>query len=157
MGPNHTMGGSKRSTNASIQAYLTPTPSPTKPHASRSGGAIGDGFTATEVQDALRPTPTEVWHPVLEYADRGISELEAGPKPVTFMGRVANIFDATKTPRTPRSARGCLKLCLKDACGAITVRLWYAHPYTTIRLGSLLSVWTNHSALRPSRSMNCRC
>ena len=37
------------------------------------------------------------------------------------MGRVANIYDVANAPKTPRSAKGCVKLCVKDDSGAITV------------------------------------
>ena len=62
------------------------------------------------------------WHPPAEYADCEIRDLIPGPKAVTFMGRVANIFDVVNTPKTPRSAKGCLKLCVKDSDSAVTVR-----------------------------------
>jgi hypothetical protein len=49
------------------------------------------------------------------------------------------------TPKTPRSAKGCVKLCVKDDHDAVTVRVWYANRYPQVKLGSLVSVWTNHS------------
>lgn len=111
------MGGTGRA-NASIQAYLTPITSPAKPS---SIVPNGDGFTAEEVQAALRPEAPEPWHPNEDYADCEISDLYAGPRAVTFSGRVANIFDSANTPKTPRSAKGCVKLCVKDGSSAITV------------------------------------
>ncbi|GIZ40976.1 hypothetical protein CKM354_000429500 [Cercospora kikuchii] len=135
------MGGSK-STNASIQAYLTPVTSPVKSPAVET--PVGDGFTSEELQEALKPNAQETWHPDFEYADMEISDLIAGPKAVTFMGRVANIYDVANSARTPRSAKGCVKLCVKDGSGAITVRLWYAKRLPNIRIGSLVSVWANH-------------
>ncbi|KAF2209754.1 hypothetical protein CERZMDRAFT_46572 [Cercospora zeae-maydis SCOH1-5] len=135
------MGGSK-STTASIQAYLTPVTSPAKSPAVET--PVGDGFTAEELQEALKPRLQETWHPDFEYADMEISDLIAGPQAVAFMGRVANIYDVANSSRTPRSAKGCVKLCVKDGSGAITVRLWYAAHLPAIRLGSLVSVWVNH-------------
>lgn len=115
------MGGPGR-TNASIQAYLTPITSPVKPSSKPASDApLGDGFTAEEVQEALRPRSLEAWHPAEEYADCEIRDLYAGPRAVSFMGRVANIFDSANTPKTPRSAKGCIKLCVKDGGSAITV------------------------------------
>ncbi|EMC99041.1 hypothetical protein BAUCODRAFT_103758 [Baudoinia panamericana UAMH 10762] len=105
---------------------------------------VGDGFTADELADALRPKPAEPWHPAVDYDECDIRDLNPGPKAVTFMGRVANIVDVLNTPKTPRSAKGCVKLCIKDDTGAITVRLWYAVKPLNLRLGSLVSVWTNH-------------
>lgn len=61
------------------------------------------------------------------------------------MGRVANIYDVVNSPKTPRSATGCVKLTVKDDDGAITVRMWYATRYPHVRLGSLVSVWCSHS------------
>jgi hypothetical protein len=115
------MGGSGK-TNASIQAYLTPAASPVKASGtSDTQSRIGDSFTDEEIQQALNPEPVESWHPAVEYSDCEISDLYAGPRPVSFMGRVANIFDCQNTPKTPRSAKGCLKLCVKDGGAAITV------------------------------------
>lgn len=120
------MGGSGRS-DASIQAFFTPAPSssPSKVTSASPPSvekAVGDGFTAEEVQDALQPKPKEQWHPPVEYLDCDIRDLIPGPRAVTFMGRIANIFDVLNTPKTPRSAKGCLKLCVKDDKAAITVR-----------------------------------
>lgn len=113
------MGGGKND-NASIQQFfqVLPTPPPTSP---AKCAPIGDGFTSEEVQEALKPKPAEDWHPDHEYADCEISALYPGPNAVTFMGRVANIFDVANSPKSPRSAKGCIKLCVKDGGGAITV------------------------------------
>ena len=120
------MGG-KGKGDTSIQAFFSPTPSssPTKTASSAFPSPdvpIGDGFTAEELQEALKPKPVEPWHPSTEYAELEIRDLEPGPKAVTFMGRVANIFDVANTPKTPQAAKGCIKLCVKDDRAAITVR-----------------------------------
>ena len=118
------MGGASRG-DTSIQAFFSPTPnSPVKSSttAPSSDPVVGDGFTAEEIQEALKPRPAEPWHPQTEYAELDVRDLEPGPKAVTFMGRVANIFDFANTPKTPRSAKGCVKLCVKDDRAAITVR-----------------------------------
>lgn len=155
------MGKHKKNANASIQAYLTPVTSPVKSEA--RDAPVGDGFTAEELQNALKPKPADIWHPGVteqctarsahlilimlefEYTDMEISDLIAGPRAVTFMGRVANMFDVANSPRTPRSAKGCVKLCIRDGSGAITIRLWWADRLPSIRLGSLVSIWANHS------------
>ncbi|KAK4546884.1 hypothetical protein LTR36_001616 [Oleoguttula mirabilis] len=140
------MGGTGKG-DASIQAFFPPTPSasPTKASAPPSSDApIGDGFTADEVQEALRPKPAEPWQPPEEYAECDVRDLIPGPRAVTFMGRVANIFDVMSTPKTPRAAKGCVKLCVKDSTGAVTVRFWFAAHQPNIRLGSLVSIWTTH-------------
>lgn len=129
------MGGGSKG-DASIQAFFSqaPSSSPTKStskSASSSDAPIGDGFTAEELQEALKPKPAEPWHPSTEYAELDIRDLEPGPKAVTFMGRIANIFDVANTPKTPRSAKGCIKLLVKDDRAAVTV--W--HPYARLPRG----------------------
>ncbi|EME50016.1 hypothetical protein DOTSEDRAFT_164931 [Dothistroma septosporum NZE10] len=155
--------------DASIQQFFLPTPS-TSP-IKRAEPAVGDGFTAEEIRDALAPKHIE-WQPDREYEDREINDLEPGPKAVTFMGRVANIFDVANTQKTPRSAKGCIKICVKDGVAAITVRIWYASRVPNLRLGSLVTIWTNHisngengtlsnsnaplfASLFPERDRNC--
>lgn len=108
------MGGSSKP-HASIQTYPPHTPTP-----------IGDGFTTQEIQDALQsqPSATDPWTPPSEYAECAIADLQPGPRAVTFMGRVANVFDVGHSPKTPRSARGCVKVCVRDCGGAVTVSCW---------------------------------
>ncbi|KAF2173008.1 hypothetical protein M409DRAFT_62645 [Zasmidium cellare ATCC 36951] len=162
--------------DASIQQFFLPTPhsSPAKKQAVSltSDPLVGDGFTSQEVQEALKPKPIDSWHPDHEYVDCGISALQPGPQAVTFMGRIANIYDVVNTPKTPRSAKGCVKLCVKDCDAAITVRLWYASRMPNLRLGQQISIWTNHisngesgtlssssaplfASLFPERDRNC--
>ncbi|KAI6890359.1 hypothetical protein KC318_g14656 [Hortaea werneckii] len=123
----------------------TPDSSPTKPTAALlSGPSVGDGFTSQEKSDALKPDFAQPWVPPADYEECQIRELHPGPQAVTFMGRVANIFDIANTPKTARSAKGCVKLCIKDETGAITVRVWFASQIPVIRLGLLVSIWSNH-------------
>jgi hypothetical protein len=63
----------------------------------------------------------EPWHPSMEYTSCEISDLVPGPQAVTFMGRVANNFDVPQTPKSPRAAKGCCKISVKDCDSAITV------------------------------------
>lgn len=100
----------------------TPDSSPTKPAAAPpSKPSVGDGFTHQERSDALKPDFAQPWVPPADYEECQIRDLLPGPRAVTFMGRVANIFDIANTPKTARSAKGCVKLCVKDETGAITV------------------------------------
>lgn len=131
--------------NSSIQAFFPPTSSSSSLTKQMSSSSIGDGFTAGEFEEAMKLTPAKPWQPEVDYAEREIRELYPGPRAVTFMGRIANIYDIPNAPKTPRSAKGCVKLCVKDDHGAVTVRVWYANRYPHVRLGSLVSVWTNHS------------
>lgn len=125
----------------------TPDPSPAKVGPARPQNFpinIGDGFTPEEVLEALKPAPVQEWQPTEEYIEYQIKDLAPGPRPVSFMGRVANIFDIAHTPKTPTSAKGCLKLSIKDDTAAITVRVWYAATVPNLRIGSLVSIWTKH-------------
>jgi hypothetical protein len=131
--------------DSSIQAFFHPTPAASSPAKQPSSSSIGDGFTPEELEDALKPTPAEPWQPKVDYLECEIRDLYPGPRAVTFMGRVANIFDVANVPKTPRSAKGCVKLCVKDDHDAVTVRVWFADHCPRVRLGSLVSVWTNHS------------
>ena len=126
--------------NSSIQAFFSPTPSSSSPTKQAPSSSVGDGFTSEELQEALKPTPLEPWQPKVDYVECEIRDLHPGPRAVTFMGRVANIFDVANAPKTPRSAKGCVKLCVKDDHDAVTVRVWYANRYPHVRLGSLVSV-----------------
>ena len=130
--------------DSSIQAFFHPTPATSSPAKQPPSSSIGDGFTPEELEEALKPTPTEPWQPKVEYLECEIRDLYTGPRAVTFMGRVANIFDVANAPKTPRSAKGCVKLCVKDDHDAVTVRVWFADHCPRVRLGSLVSVWTNH-------------
>lgn len=163
--------------DASIQAFFspTPTPSPTKTLSASltsSDTLVGDGFTEEEVKEALKPKPLEPWHPTAAYVECDIRDLLPGQLAVSFMGRVANIFDVMTTPKTPRSAKGCLKLCIKDNGGAITVsesrslclfgytkiaqaRLWYATHLPNVKLGALVSIWTTHSRKLQCSVLSC--
>jgi hypothetical protein len=131
--------------DSSIQAFFHPTPAASSPAKQPSSSSIGDGFTPEELEEALKPTPAEPWQPKVGYLECEIRDLYPGPRAVTFMGRVANIFDIANAPKTPRSAKGCVKLCVKDEHDAVTVRVWFADHCPGVRLGLLVSVWTNHS------------
>ncbi|GAB7323825.1 hypothetical protein MBLNU13_g07267t3 [Cladosporium sp. NU13] len=129
--------------NSSIQAF-SPTTSSSSPTKQVPSSSIGDSFTSEELHEALKPPPIEPWQPKVEYLECEIRDLHPGPRAVTFMGRAANIFDVAIAPKFPRSAKGCVKLCVKDDHDAVTVRVWYANRYPQVKLGSLVSIWTNH-------------
>ena len=131
------MGGTGRG-DASIQSFFAqdPSSSTTKGRSSLSPPSsdtlVGDGFTEEKVREALKPKPAQAWHPTTEYAECDIRDLLPGPRAVSFMGRIANIFDLANTPKTPRSAKGCVKLCVKDDKDAITVsRPWRFSAFNT--------------------------
>nr|POE80954.1 hypothetical protein CFP56_57028 [Quercus suber] len=117
-----------RKTRETIQSFFPPTPktsplkrqpvSPCEP--SSSGISAGDGFSSSEIEEALKLRSREAWQPIIEYADRYIRDLRPGPGAMTFIGRVAGIHDTAYNPKTQQSAKGCVKLCVKDDTGAIT-------------------------------------
>ncbi|WPH02560.1 Hypothetical protein R9X50_00542500 [Acrodontium crateriforme] len=155
---------SRGKADASIQNFLLPTPSnsPSKRDLSpaQSNVSYGDGFTEAEINEARTPKSIEPCYPTSEYLECEIRDLQPGHRAVTFMGRIANIFDVSNSPKTARSAKGCSKLCVKDETGAITVcsflpsfgppltveqvRFWYASRVPLLMLGSLISIWTTH-------------
>lgn len=125
----------------------------------------GDGFTAAEIDAALHPTLAQTWQPspTTKYDDLEISEIAPGPRCITFMGRIANVFDIANAARMPRTAKGCLRIVIKDDSGAVTVRrhmtsslyfrltehdiqarLWYSKVEYKLRLGQLVTVWATH-------------
>ncbi|KAF2825825.1 hypothetical protein CC86DRAFT_467442 [Ophiobolus disseminans] len=134
--------------SSSIQSFFT---SPTK---------NSDGFTAEEVQSALRPvgiSGATQWTPTLEYDEVDLGDLEPGPRNLTLMGRVVNFYNVTKPSKQHRAAQGYLKVQLADNTGVLTVRLWYNNIIYDIRLGQLVTVWTvhvsnssEHNSLAPS-------
>ena len=126
------MAATSKPSNA-IQAYFPPTPSatpsPTKPHRAINASAsapptpapVGDGFTPSEVQAALHHPST--WTPETEYAEVEIQDLIPGPRAVTFMGRVVGLMDVGNVQRGPRSAKGGLRLVVRDGGAGVTVCL----------------------------------
>ncbi|KAF1846902.1 uncharacterized protein K460DRAFT_49741 [Cucurbitaria berberidis CBS 394.84] len=135
--------------SSSIQSYFSP--SPTK---------NSDGFTAEEVQSTLFPvnaSPPNAWTPTLDYDEADLGSLEPGPRNLTLMGRVVNLYDTARPSKSHKAAQGCLKIMLADDTGVLTVRLWYANTQYTVRLGQLVTLWTvhisnssDHNSLAPS-------
>lgn len=113
-------------------SHLVPSPSPSKSSSSLlipsslsqapSSTDIqpGDGFTVGEVEAALHP-PSAQWAPMRDYEEADIGVLEPGPKLLTFMGRIVNLYDMVKPSKRPQAAKGCLKLMIGDDTGAMTV------------------------------------
>ncbi|OCK79378.1 hypothetical protein K432DRAFT_299970 [Lepidopterella palustris CBS 459.81] len=131
----------------SIQSFFPTTSSPkTKQLPSSSTAEAGDGFTSDEVDVVLHPTIDNSWTPTQDYEEFDIGALNAGPKCVTFMGRIVNSYDQTTPSKRPRAAKGCVKLILADDTGALTESpaLWYANMEYKLRLGLLITVWTPH-------------
>ncbi|KAJ4356602.1 uncharacterized protein N0V89_004637 [Didymosphaeria variabile] len=118
---------------SSIQSYFSSS-SPTK-------SFPGDGFTSEELQVS---SPTTEWVPVLDYEESEIASLEPGPRCLTIMGRIVNVYDTPKPSKRPKAAQGFFKLMIADDTGVMTVRLWYATPLYALKLGQLVTLWTVH-------------
>ena len=83
----------------------------------------GDGFTSSEIESIFQSTQSgSQWLPEQEYADFDIGRLQPGPRYVTFVGRVANMYHTIKPSKRQNAAQGWLKLMLGDDTGAITVQ-----------------------------------
>lgn len=118
---------------SSIQSYFSSSPSKSTP---------GDGFTPEELTSSV-PTTTE-WVPILDYEETDIDSLEPGPRYLTLVGRIVNIYDTAKPSKRPKAAQGFLKLLIADDTGCMTVRLWYANTVYKVNLGQLVTLWTVH-------------
>ncbi|KAF2011537.1 hypothetical protein BU24DRAFT_486258 [Aaosphaeria arxii CBS 175.79] len=134
----------------SIQSYYSSSP---------SKSAAGDGFTAEEIANAINQAPPSAqWTPTEDYIDFDIGQLQPGPRFVTFMGRVVNIYDSVRNSKNQRAAKGCLKILVGDDTGCILVGLWYASTEYQVHMGQLVTVYAFHlshsqgSPLTPSAS-----
>ncbi|KAH7113877.1 hypothetical protein B0J11DRAFT_497343 [Dendryphion nanum] len=124
-------------------------------HSSPSKPSPGDGFTSLEVASAPQPTnPLPQWIPQHDYAEYDIGRLQPGPKYVTFVGRVVNIYDIAKPSKKSNAAQGCLKLMLGDDTGAITIRLWYSSLTYAPQLGQLTTIYAVHISSGESSSLS---
>ncbi|KAF2489649.1 hypothetical protein BU16DRAFT_575344 [Lophium mytilinum] len=133
----------------SIQSFFQVKSSPNSkehqpPSSSPSTTPLGDGFSTEEVDAVLHPTIDSAWTPTQDYEELEIGDLDAGPRCVTFIGRIVNLYDQATPSKAPKAAKGCIKLIVADDSGALTVRLWYANMEYKLRLGHLISVWTPH-------------
>lgn len=99
----------------SIQAYFKTCPSPPP-------GLSRDNVQDEAPSDNVRLEPVlQTWIPETDYPDVDIAALETGPRCVSVMGRIVNIYDLTMTSKMPQAARGFVKMIVKDDTGAMTV------------------------------------
>lgn len=82
--------------------------------------SIGDGVTEAELKNIETRTPVD-WHPQHDYEDVSISDLAPGPRRVSFTARVVNIYDQNVNSKMLKSAKGCLKVLVKDDSALILV------------------------------------
>jgi hypothetical protein len=110
----------------SIESFFHRTSPPTTIRPSSPKAKPGDGFTDAELDAVLHPEIDTSWTPAQEYHEFDIIDLEPGPRCITVHGRIANFYDHTGSSRKPKSARGSIKLILKDDTGALTVHTFSA-------------------------------
>ena len=112
----------------SIQSFFSVSqrnsPIPTPSSDASAPIVAGDGFDQADVDAILDPSPSQPWIPTCNYEEVDITSLYSGPKCVTFMGRVVNYFDQPNASKSPRAAKGSLKVMVKDDTGAITVNIY---------------------------------
>jgi hypothetical protein len=125
----------------SIQSFFTSS-SPSKA-SSLPTTEPGDGFTTEEVDAVLHPSSVQ-WTLTQDYEEVDIKALEPGPKYVTFMGRIVNLYNMPKSSKSELAARGLLKLTVADDTGILSIRLWYANTEYKVHIGQLVTIWTVH-------------
>jgi hypothetical protein len=127
---------------------LAPSPSRqtalTKAHLTSSPFPPDNGFTSSEHVRSISFSTLSQWSPERDYEEVSIGDLCPGPRWVTFTCRVVNIYDQAIESKMPHSAKGCLKVLVKDKSAAVLIKLWYATIAYDLRLGNLLTCWTTH-------------
>jgi hypothetical protein len=129
--PVSTVSSSSKASSAPSKTSSSP---PTTP---------GDGFTTKEREKFLHPS-SDQWTPTQDYEKLSIGMLELGPKCVTFMGRIVNVYNIPKSSKSELAARGLLKLTVADDTGVLSIRLWYANTEYKVHIGQLVTVWIVH-------------
>ena len=89
---------------------------------------LSDGFTAEEVENVLHP-PATSWSPIHGYEKIKIDALEPGPKFITFMGRIVNLYNISKSSKRERTAKGFFKLTVADDSGTVMVFIFICYPF----------------------------
>ena len=84
------------------------------------------------------------WSPAHTYDTVAISSLSPGPHNATFTCRIINIYDQPFESKMPQSAKGCLKLLVKDNNATLLIKLYYASTIYDLRLDTLITCWTTH-------------
>ena len=87
-------------------------------------GLILPACKSTIQQDAM----SDGWQPRQKYDKVLVGELAAGPRRVTFTVRVVNIYDRPTAAKSPRAAKGCLRILAKDDSGCILVKKIFLPP-----------------------------
>lgn len=80
----------------------------------------GDGFTEVELVNSLDPLSRK-WDPDREYKKLAICHIHAGPRHISFMGRIVNMKSYFGLSIEQPKASGWHQLIIKDDTGAIFV------------------------------------
>lgn len=104
-----------------------------------------DGLASSERVRGVISILSSQWSPEHDYEDVSIGDLCPGPRWATFTCRVVNIYDQAVDSKMPHSAKGYLKVLVKDESATILIKLWYATMTYDLRLGNLLTCWTTHT------------
>ena len=75
--------------------------------------------SATSETPRWDSVPPGVWAPHNEYDDVSIGVLAPGPRRLSLTARVVNVYDQSMNCKTPRAAKGCLKVLIKDGSGSL--------------------------------------
>lgn len=106
--------------------------------------APDNSFASSERAANITSSPLSKWSPEHDYEEVSIRDLCPGPRWATFTCRVINIYDQAIESKMPLSAKGCLKILVKDDTATVLIKLWYASTTYYLRLGTLLTCWTTH-------------
>lgn len=84
--------------------------------------ASGDGFMDQERQISLdSSSDPEGWNRAGDYTSSSIGDLVCGPQKTTFTARVVHLYLTMLTSKSPKAARGCWHLVVKDDTGTVAV------------------------------------
>lgn len=106
-----------------IKSFFEPVPSPSQ---SAQKGHLPTLQTTTApieggLVEAARLSPGH-WRPQHDYEEVSIGELAPGPRRISFTARVVNLYDDQNVhSKKPDSAKGCLKVLMKDDSALIQV------------------------------------
>lgn len=96
--------------------------------------SIENGFveSLTRITGKLSLSP---WRPQHDYEKVSIGNLAPGPRRVSFTARVVNLYHEHKVhSRMPDSAKGCLKILVKDDSALVLVRPVMSFLYKSLLL-----------------------
>ncbi|KAI1081114.1 hypothetical protein F5B20DRAFT_588643 [Whalleya microplaca] len=111
-----------------------------------SPAETGDGFTPSEVEEALDPL-SRPWKPSRFYETCPIALLETGPRNYQITGRIVNFSTNQRQQKVQTSLEGHYFLVVADGSAAIAIKLYYAKisDYNLI-LGQRLTIWASYIA-----------